>query len=207
MAKQRQDTTAGWLLVAILGVFAYCGFGTCGSGRGQSESSESLADTSPADSGLPPIDGNDSVEETKLPTTSSWVYEESADPMGRGTIKTAVVVSTNEVSFGFPYEGAQKAVLMLRRHPKHGKDIILKIEKGQFIVGVDGCTVEIKFDNGKPRTYWANEPADYDTTVLFIRGYDRFVAAARKAKKVSIEVGFYQEGQHVFEFNIPGLKW
>jgi len=127
--------------------------------------------------------------------------------MGRGKIKTATVVSSNEVYFDFPYQGAQRATLTLRKHPKHGKDVILSIEKGQFNVGVDGCNVAVRFDSGKPRNYSAVGPADYGTTTLFLHGYDRFVAAAKKAKTVSIEAVFYQEGDRVFTFEIAGLKW
>ncbi len=136
-----------------------------------------------------------------------WSYEESPDTMGRGTIKTASIRSLKEFQFGFPYQGAQRARLQLRVHPKYGKDVILSIERGQFLCGIDSCNVGVRFDEGKTQTYTAVEPADHRTTALFLRNYDRFLANARKSKKAYVEAEFYQEGPRVFEFDIAGLKW
>ena len=136
-----------------------------------------------------------------------WSYEESSDQMGRGKIKTANINSVNKVNFGFPYQGAQRGWLLLRQHPKHGKDVIFGIDRGQFLCRIDACSVNVRFDNGKAQSYSAGEPADHSTTVLFIRNYDRFLANARKAKTVYIEAQFFQEGTRVFEFAIEGLKW
>jgi hypothetical protein len=136
-----------------------------------------------------------------------WEYEERSEQMGRGTVKLATVRSLNEVEFDFPYRGLQRATLQLRIHPKYGKDLTLEVEKGQFLCGFRNCQVSLRFDNGKAQNFSAVEPADHSTTMLFIRGYDRFLASARKSKKVYIEALFYQQGTRVFEFDISGLKW
>ena len=136
-----------------------------------------------------------------------WNYEESLDKMGRGTIKNATVNSVNEIQFGFPYQGSQRGTLQLRIHPKYGKDVILSIEKGQFLCGIDSCTVAVRFDQGTAQAYSASEAADHRTTVLFLQNYDLFLGNVRKSKKVYIEAQFYQEGARVFEFDIMGLKW
>ncbi len=136
-----------------------------------------------------------------------WQYHESPEKMGRGTVKLSTVRSLNEVEFDFPYRGRQRATLQLRIHPKYGKDVTLAVEKGQFLCGFRNCQVSVRFDNGKVQNFSAVEPADHSTTMLFIRGYDKFLAGARKAKKVYIEAQFYQQGMRVFEFDISGLKW
>jgi hypothetical protein len=136
-----------------------------------------------------------------------WRYNESTEQMGRGTVKHAQVESLNEVVFDFPYRGEQRGTLTLRSHPKYGKDVILSIEKGQFICRIDECAVAVRFDDGKPQNFSAIGPADHSTTSLFIRGHDRFVTAAKKAKRVFIEAQFFQQGTRVFEFEIVGLKW
>lgn len=137
-----------------------------------------------------------------------WSYDNFDDKMGRGTIRTASVKSLNEVKFDFPYQGAQRAKLQLRVHPKYGKDVMLEIEKGQFLCSsYDGCNVSVRFDQGKPQTYAASEPEDNSTNLLFIDNYVRFLAKAQKSKKVFIEAKFYQEGTRVFEFDISNLKW
>lgn len=143
------------------------------------------------------------------PSTPSdtWQYAEESDPMGRGTIKYAHVESVNTVNFSFPYQGDQRATLTIRKHPKHGKDVILAIEKGQFNVGIDDCTVNVRFDDGKPRAFSAVGPADHSSTSLFLRNYPTFVASAKKAKKIFVEAPFWQEGMQVFEFDTTGLIW
>jgi hypothetical protein len=146
-------------------------------------------------------------EQEALALGLRWQYDESSEKMGRGTVKTAIVRSLNEVQFGFPYSGEQRGTLLLRVHPKHGKDVILGVEKGQFLCGIYNCNVAVRFDNGKVQNFTAVGPADHSTTMLFLRGYDRFIAGARKAKKVYIEAQFFQQGTRVFEFDISGLKW
>jgi hypothetical protein len=136
-----------------------------------------------------------------------WEYEERSEKMGRGTVKLATVRSLNEVEFDFPYRGLQRATLQLRLHPRYGKDVTIAIEKGQFLCGFRNCQLSVRFDDGKAQNFSAVEPADHSTSMLFIRGYDRFLASARKAKKVYIEALFYQQGTRVFEFDISGLKW
>lgn len=136
-----------------------------------------------------------------------WAYETEDEDMGRGKVRYARVRSLNEIEFDFPYAEPQRAILMLRRHPKHGNDVILSIERGQFLAGLDGTDVAVKFDNESPRQFHAVEPADHSTTHLFIRGFDRFLAKAKKAKRLKIEAEFYQEGNRVFEFDVSGLKF
>lgn len=136
-----------------------------------------------------------------------WFYSESQDAMGRGKIKTAVVRSLNQLEFDFPYSGPQRATLRLRVHPEYGRDVILSIERGQFLCGIDDCSVNVRFGNGKPVAYHVSEPADHSTTSLFIGNYERFVANTKKVDKVSIEAQFFQEGNRVFEFDVSGLEW
>jgi hypothetical protein len=136
-----------------------------------------------------------------------WNYQESEENMGRGTIKYAHVVSLNTLNFEFPYQGSQRATLQLRKHPKHGEDVIISIEKGQFKCSYNGCKVAVRFDNGKAITYNASEPSDNSTTTIFIDDYKSFVARAKKSEKIFVEAEFYQEGFNVMEFNSEGLKF
>ncbi|RCX32095.1 hypothetical protein [Thioalbus denitrificans] len=136
-----------------------------------------------------------------------WSYFDREDKMGRGTIKSAVVKSLNEINLKFPYQGAQRATLLLRKHPEYGKDVILSVENGQLLCEYDGCELTVRFGEGKPVKYSAAEPADFDPTTLFIRNHDRFVANTKKVDKVAVEVQFFQQGNRVFEFDVSGLQW
>jgi hypothetical protein len=137
----------------------------------------------------------------------NWSYSTKPDQMGRGSIKNASTTSINTVSFGFPYQGDQHGTLLLRNHPRYGKDIIFIIEKGQFLSGIDGCEVVVRFDENKPVTFRAVGPEDNSTTNIFIKGYSQFVKSLKRSKLVKIEAPFFQEGQRVFEFNVEGLVW
>jgi hypothetical protein len=77
---------------------------------------------------------------------SDWSYANVKDQMGRGDSHQASVQSLNNVTFGFPYGGPQKATLTLRVDPKYGRDVIFQIEQGQFLCKLDECTVSVRFD-------------------------------------------------------------
>jgi len=135
-----------------------------------------------------------------------WTYRTSADPMGRGKVIAARLLSSNTITFGSPYGGPQRAALTLRSHPEWGKDLILSVERGQFLCRRDDCRVLVRFDNGKPEHYDAVEPADHSTNTIFIRDYDYFVRRLLKAKRVRIETTFFREGSRIIEFDVSGLK-
>jgi hypothetical protein len=134
---------------------------------------------------------------------SQWSYYQNSDDMGKGTVYTAYVSSTNTVNFDFPYSGEQHATLSLRTHPRWGKDLFFRIEKGQLLCNsYDGCKVLIRFDDGPALTFSAIEPEDNSSEVIFIQNYGRFVENMLKAKRVRIAVNVYQEGAPAFEFDV-----
>ena len=132
-----------------------------------------------------------------------WQYQVSKDQLTGKPTHLAWVESINQVNFGFPYQGPQRGQLMLRIHPQHGKDLILRVERGQMLVrSYESTKVKAVFDAGNPETYAVVGPADHGTTTMFFRDYDGFTARMREAKKVKISVPFYQQGSVVFEFNV-----
>jgi len=136
-----------------------------------------------------------------------WNYRDYTDELTGKKVQAALVKSVNEVNFEFPYQGAQRAQLTLRKHPKHGNDAILQIEKGQFVCGVGDCAVSVRFDDGPVQRFGVVESADHSSNVLFFSNYSRFVQRTLKAKRVYIAAIVYQEGNPTFEFNVEGLDW
>ncbi len=127
--------------------------------------------------------------------------------MSSGTVHEASVTSLNFASFSAPYQGPQHARLVLRTHPRWGKAVIFSIEKGQLLCSsYDGCSVLVRFDDGKAQTYSAQEPADNSTETLFISNYARFLAGLQKAKRVKLSVNVYQEGSQTFDFDVSGFS-
>jgi len=126
--------------------------------------------------------------------------------MGKGVVYQAHVLSSNTVEFGFPYSGTQHATLALRTHPRNGKDIIFRIEKGQILChSYEDCTALVRFDDEPPTNYSAVGAADNSTETIFIRNYDRFIGKMLKAKRVRISVNIYQQGAPAFEFDVSSF--
>lgn len=151
-------------------------------------------------------------QETTSPTSDPvedlkqiWTYSSFDDQMSSKKILSASIESSNQFSFGFPYTGLQRATLQLRKHPRYGNDVILMVEKGQFLTKYDGTVILVRFDDGESIRFTAFESDDHDTKVLFIQGYDRFVSRLKKSSIVKIEAPFYQEGNRVFEFAVSGI--
>ncbi len=75
-------------------------------------------------------------------TAHAWTY---ADLSG-GQIHTASVTSSTVIELGFPYQGPQRAELVLRKHPRESQAAMLLIERGQL--QDKGMTV--RFDDSQP---------------------------------------------------------
>jgi len=145
------------------------------------------------------------VDFSAVPT--EWTYSEHQDEMGRGTTKVAQVVSSNTVHFGFPYQGETRAALQLRNSPKYGQDVMLRVERGQFVSSYTKDFITVRFDDGELGKFAIGEPAESTTGLLFIHDNETFISQLRKAKSLKIEADFYQEGPRVFEFEVGGLDW
>jgi hypothetical protein len=147
-----------------------------------------------------------STSEPKLPPPSPWSYREHTDDLSGKPTYDAFVSSSNTIDLSFPYQGKQHATLRLRRHPRYGSDVILSIERGQFLCGIDECGVLVRFDDNPPEMFSAVGPADHSTESLFIRNYARFVDRLKKSKEVRLAAKLYQAGQPTFEFNVAGFE-
>lgn len=137
----------------------------------------------------------------------TWNYSVSEDSMSGKSTRHAYVSSINTVNFKFPYGGAQRATLTIRKHPRWGTSVYISLDKGQFICGYDDCYVRVRFANGKAQRMSASEPSDHSNNLLFISNASSFISQARKSDTVFIEANFYQEGSRVFEFDISDLEW
>lgn len=137
---------------------------------------------------------------------TAWIYTSDEDPMTSAKTYWATVISSNTVALDFPYGGAQHARLILRTHPRHGKDVIFAIERGQLLCpSYDGCTVLVRFDEQQAVRYSANGAADNSSEMLFLSNYGGFVEKLLKADRVRISAEIYQAGAPVFEFDVSGF--
>jgi hypothetical protein len=151
---------------------------------------------------------DDLANENKLlNSTGAWQYHEKEDALTSKKVYHAVLQSDNSLYLNAPYDGGTECYIDLRN--KDGEnDVIIAVTKGQFLVDVvDGETIKVRFDSSAAETYSCSGPADYNTTTLYVNDTDRFISRLKKAKKVLIRAGFYDNGLQDMEFFAKGLEW
>lgn len=135
----------------------------------------------------------------------AWEYEESIDPMTSAATRIASIHSVNEISLASPYDGRQRAMLIVRVRP-HDAAVMFSIVRGQLLCpSYDGCSVEVRFDDDEAKRFHASGPADHLSTVLFIERDEEFLARLRTASVVRMRATIYEGGSPVFEFHTAGL--
>ena len=137
---------------------------------------------------------------------SQWQYAEDVDATGRME-PLARVMSTNALSFGFPYQRAQRGILFVRRANLRGMAVGLTIERGRFFCGIRGCFVNVQFDSGPVQRFRADETDDHSKTTLLINHGAGFIPQLRRAKTVTVVAAFFQGETGVLQFIVDGFRW
>ena len=141
---------------------------------------------------------------------NGWSYENEVDEMDGSTTKRAIIESSNEVEFDFPYQGGSTLGICVRKTKKYGNEVLISISNGQFLCNDYNGTnyVTVRFDNNAPVKFLTTEPADYSSDVLFLENSKKFIKLAKNAKTVKIEAPFFDNGSYVFTFNTnKPLEW
>lgn len=140
-------------------------------------------------------------------SAKTWIYQNQTDEMDGGTNKFAWLKSDNFINMDFPYHGDTYAWLTVRKTKKYGTDVYVKIDRGQF--GGKGTDyVRVRFDDAQPVKYKYNEADDGSNDIVFLRNVKDFIAKAKKAKRIKVEVPLWQEGNRVFDFSVDeSLEW
>jgi hypothetical protein len=147
-------------------------------------------------------------EDEGASASGAWEYNTSSDEMRGQVTYFACVTSENELQFEFPYNGGASAQLCFRSSPKFGKDVYVKLSKGQFnCSSVSECSVSAKFDDRPISEFSAIGPSDGSTETLFIKNYSRFLASTRSSKYAVIEAEYFRHGDMQLRFPTSGLKW
>lgn len=214
MAAEKQKRGFSWGVFA-LAVVIFIGIKACSDDHRSTASDQSnTATASPASD--PPntqaevIDHDvNSAPAAEVPKQdqTAWTYFDNTDKVSGKQIHFASVDALELLEFGFPYNGGSTATIQLRKHPRHGTDVILHVDKGQFVCGVEECAVMVRFDDGRAERYRAVGPSDYSSTELFIEPASKFIGSAKKAKQVVIEANFYQSGDRAMVFPVEHLTW
>ena len=136
-----------------------------------------------------------------------WRYDDRTDDISGKISNRAWIRSKNQIEFDFPYTGLQRATLVIRKHPRFGTDVILKIDKGQFLCRSRDCDVILRFDEKTANRQPMLEPEDASSETLFFENKTHVIRNLKSHSTLLIEATFYDEGSKVFEFDIGGLNW
>lgn len=163
--------------------------------------SRSLSDEEKAEAQayLDKVEAERKAEEAALLKELKWQYETDTNAMG-ATNSYASVKSINDINLASPYTGAQKGKIVVRHHSEHGKDVLFSVEKGQ----IHGDQVTVRFDDEKAFSMPFTEPADGSSELIFL-SYSKLIGKLRTAKKMALQVMFYDNGNQIFEFDVSGL--
>lgn len=149
-------------------------------------------------------------EETNNKKVKTWEEKSEKDPMSDKMSYFATIESDNEEQFQFPYDGGSRLIICVRKSPKFGEDVILKITKGQLLSSEfqTNNQLNVRFDDNPAKKYRTVDPADLSPDQLFLKNAKDFIANAKKAKTIRIEVPVYQEGMRLFTYRLDEpLKW
>jgi hypothetical protein len=135
-----------------------------------------------------------------------WKFETETDKMTGAPTRFAFLAAKNELNFSSPYSGGSRGDLMVRQRKGGDLMVMFSISKGQIVCD-SPCKVRVRFDDREPVTFTANTPADYSSTSLFLRPAAKFVAELEKSKLALVEVGYYQSGAQVSQFETEGFTW
>lgn len=141
---------------------------------------------------------------------NNWEYGESEkDKMDNSSYHYSICSSINKVELKFPYNGGSTLGILLRNgFKKEGNEVILQIDKGQFMSSFDGDkTIKIKFDDNPPIEYTYQNEGTGQSTTIFLSRSKSIIENLKKSKKVIIELDFFDNGFSQFEFNVEGLRW
>lgn len=139
------------------------------------------------------------------PISSKWSYSVDEDPMTGKKAREARVAVSTPIELSRPYEGRQYPILVVSSHPKLGKQIYIRITRGQMLCALWKCQVTVRFDDEQPIQWTAARASDGDSTWLFLMNYDAFVKRLSKAKRLRIQPEFYRNGFIVLEFPVEGF--
>jgi hypothetical protein len=136
----------------------------------------------------------------------TWIYHNQADAMSGKSTHQAQLVSDNTLALAFPYGGQNNGMLIIRKHPKWGTDVIFQLQKGQLMCrSYRPCNISVKFDNKAPKVFKGAPAEDNDSTLAFLTPTKTFIAEASKASRILVEITLFKQGTHVLEFTSPVL--
>lgn len=145
----------------------------------------------------------------KLPDASAfrptWQYSPSQDQMSGAKSVTAMLTSVTTLHLSSPYDRPQNPILSIRQLGPYA-DAMIMLESGQFeCSGMDGCSVQVRFDDGASEWFQATTTTADGAAFLSFNDAKKFVEEMEKAKRVRIQPMVYANGAQLMEFYVSGF--
>lgn len=175
------------------------------------ESCSRSSPASPAQSHTPPASSftpeeqeatRQRVAQALKEAQARWSYSVQNDDMSSRPIHSAILFSRNSFELDFPYQDPQRGTLHLRRHPKHGTDVIVSLERGQILCRFDGCRHDVRFDERNAAAWTMLEPKSNESDFVFVRDAQSFVRQMRESKLVRVQLKLFDEPPVTLEFDV-----
>ena len=140
--------------------------------------------------------------------SAQWRYTAKRDEMTDKVNRSAELQSRNKIDLSFPYGGGTRGRLLIRQlGDEESPSLILWVDRGQLVCGIEECQVQLRFDGGEAEKITARPSAGGRSDGLFLDEPDALIARLNGTKRLLVRAFFYQDGNQVFEFAPQGLKW
>ncbi len=148
----------------------------------------------------------ENAEKDALKEMFLWQYSDAVDEMTSKKNYFARITSPDVAEFDFPY--GSEYMTMTVRNMNGSDDVLLEVTDGQFHEeDYNNPTVTVRFDDAEATAYSVDKSADGSSKLRFILNSDKFIKNLKAAKTLKIQAQFYNQGNHIFGFDVKGLKW
>jgi hypothetical protein len=166
----------------------------------------------PVASGVTPKDTTASVvvpasAGSPLSALEGWSYDTTSDKMRGTTSHFASIYAKDLLVLPAPYDDGSLSKLMVRHKPGSGLAVMFSVSSGQISLPYNDEYIAVKFDDGPVQKWSVSEAAAGSSNLIFLNSEKKFVAKLKEAKKLMLEVPFYDAGKKVIEFDVAGLEW
>ena len=172
---------------------------------------DTQADTSSSNQIEPLValdNSNENVAPETQPVKSNWEYDESIDEMRGTTSYTAIAMSKNDVYLDSPYGGGTNLGVIVRNSDELGNEVLFVTNNGQLWCEYSDCIMSVKFDDEDVGRYSISRAAGGSSDAMFLNDSEGdFIDKLKKSKVMMIEIGFFNNGNKQFTFNVTDLDW
>ncbi len=141
---------------------------------------------------------------------AGWTYSEGTDEVSNSTVHAAALASANSLELPAPDNGRNPGTLAVRDSAAQAgaAEVQLSIAKGHFACrAATPCRLAVRFDEQPPQAFTGTESPD-GTNTLLLAPAPAFVAGARKARKIRIDLPLGKPGTQVLAFEPAApLQW